>query len=424
MKFPISSITIAALAFVIPWQARAETVASPRELSQLTLEAAEKLLQERNPGLLASRRVVEAAQATTQGAGARPNPTLSLNSTSINPARGLGAGSLADKRADSTLRIDQTIERGGKRDLRIAVATRAEQAAREDFADTARQQKQALAGAYYDLKLAQDKVKLAQENATLFDQTLDAAMKRQKAGDLSATDVARIRVDALRARNDAEQTVNDKVHTQLALASILHVEPEAFRLTAADTWPPATALPREPTVDELIVQRPDVRAAQSRLAAAAANRELARSQRTRDVTVGVQYEHFPPDGGNTWGVGISVPLFWGNDFSADIRRAEVDKDSAADALERTRAITLNDIARARADLQAAMEKLARYGESILPAGERSLDGAEFAFNHGALPVLDLLDARRTYRALQIEALNAHADHGKALAAWRAATSTE
>jgi outer membrane protein TolC len=54
-------------------------------VESLTLEQAERPMQQRNRELQAARRAVEAARANTTIAGARPNPTLSLGVGSINP---------------------------------------------------------------------------------------------------------------------------------------------------------------------------------------------------------------------------------------------------------------------------------------------------------------------------------------------------
>jgi cobalt-zinc-cadmium efflux system outer membrane protein len=48
---------------------------------------------------------------------------------------------------------------------------------------------------------------------------------------------------------------------------------------------------------------------------------------------------------------------------------------------------------------------------------------EFAFRRGASSVLEVLDARRTLRAVRLEALAARTEHAKAYAAWRAAQTT-
>jgi cobalt-zinc-cadmium efflux system outer membrane protein len=167
-----------------------------------------------------------------------------------------------------------------------------------------------------------------------------------------------------------------------------------------------------------------VLAAKARVEAAEKALELAKAQRTRDITVGAQFERFPGNlPVNSVGFGVSVPLFTGNDFSGDIRKAEVDRYSARDGLDRTRALAAGELRRAAGDLDAAAERVERFDTSLLAAAGRSAQAAEFAFERGAISVLEVLDARRTLRAVRLEALAARSDHAKALAAWRAAQAT-
>jgi cobalt-zinc-cadmium efflux system outer membrane protein len=136
--------------------------------------------------------------------------------------------------------------------------------------------------------------------------------------------------------------------------------------------------------------------------------------------VGVQFEHFPDNFGNTsnsYGVALSVPLFTRYYYEGEIAQAESAYNSAIDNLERTLAVALSEIARALSDVTAAAERLARYQDSLLAEAKRSADSAEFAYKNGALGVMDLLDARRTLRAIQLDAASAQADYAKALAAW-------
>src|SRR6185503_9498238 len=111
------------------------------------------------------------------------------------------------------------------------------------------------------------------------------------------------------------------------------------------------------------------------------------------------------------------------DFSGEIRKAEVDRYAALDAAARARAVAATELRRAASDLDAAAERVERYEGSLLDAAGRSAQAAEFAFQRGAVSVLEVLDARRTLRAVQVEAVAARADYAKALAAWRASGSS-
>jgi cobalt-zinc-cadmium efflux system outer membrane protein len=417
--------TLVGLAFALPFSAVGQSV----DLTALTLTQAEELLQAHNRELQAARRAVEAAGANTLSAGARPNPTLSLGVSAVNPAQGVGAGPLRDKFIDSSVRIDQVIERGDRRELRLANAKSLESASTEDLSDAQRQQRLALRYAYYDLLFAQDKVDIARDTIALFEGSVRAAELRLKAGDIAMADVARLRVDALRAQNDARAAEADQRRAQLALAYMIGAEGRAIGIRAVDPWPSIYAGRPGGSVDELIEVRPDVRAAKSRFEAAQSARELARSLRTRDVSVGVSYDHYPINpsyamgsgagNGSSYGVFVSIPLFARYYYEGEIRRSEVDYSAAMEALEKVRAQARTEIARAFSDLQSTAERLQRFDESLLVEARRAADSAEFAYKNGAIGVMDLLDARRTLRAIQIDAASARDDHAKALAAWQA-----
>jgi len=379
----------------------------------LTLTQAESLLVSNNRELQAARRAVESADAQRLIAGARPNATFSINST--------GIGSSA--KPDTVFRIDQPFERGGKRELRLDAAGGLQRAAHNDFLDALRQQLATMQGAYFDLKLAQEKAQTLAENAELFSGTLNAAERRLKAGDLAPADVAKVQVDYERAQNDARSAQAELARAQITLAYMLALETEAPGLRATDPWP---ALERaDPAaLERSLDTRPDVTAARERVEAAEKLRDLARAQRTRDVTLGAQYERFPGNiPSNSVGFGFAVPIFTGYDFSGDIQKAEVDRYAAMDALARGRAVALGELRRAAGDLNAAAERVERFDGSLLGAANRSAQAAEFAFSRGAISVLEVLDARRTMRAVRLEALGARADYSKALAAWRAAQAS-
>ena len=268
------------LFLLLLWSLIAQAQAQAPDLASLSLREADALLLQKNRELQAARRAVEAAEAQTLTAGQRPNPNLSLSTVNINPNRGIGAGPLRDKTVDSTIRVDQLFERGNKRELRVANAKQLEAASGEDLADMLRQQRLVMRGSYYDLALAQDKVAISADTAALFQRTLAAAELRLKAGDIASSEVARIRVDALRAQNDARAVEADRRRAQLALAYLIGVDERADALKAADAWPaPKTTATTD--AEALLERRPDVRAARARIAAANEARALARSLRTR-----------------------------------------------------------------------------------------------------------------------------------------------
>ena len=133
----------------------------------LSLADAEALWQQHSREIMLAQAAVTGAAADVRVAGQRPNPDVSLNVLSISPWSGYGAGGWSEKKLDTVLRIDQLVERGGKRDLRIKGAESRLEASRFDLDDTARQQLGVLRYAYYNLRLAQEKLVLAHETDDL-----------------------------------------------------------------------------------------------------------------------------------------------------------------------------------------------------------------------------------------------------------------
>lgn len=382
-------------------------------LPHLTIIDAEKMWQHKNREIQQVRDQVAGVAADKLGAAQRPNPQLSLLSQAI----GTGGNHRYLHGADTILRIDQPLERGGKRDLRMRRADFSLNAAQQDLADSLRQGRVALYQAYYDLELAQEKLQISEDNAHLFAQTVDAAKLRLNAGDIAKSELSRIQVDALRAENDVRQAQNDLQQAQTALAYQIGAEDDVQSIHAADHWPSVEKY--ELNTPDQIDQRPDVSAAKLRVQAAETARDLAQALKTRDVTVSAQIEHNGNElESNTIGLGVSIPLFTGYEYAGEIGRSEAEFLAAQDDLERIRAQARTEISRARSDLEAAAELLQRFDNSLLTEAASSLNSVEFAYQHGALSIIDLLDARRTYKATLLDASNAHANYAKALIAWR------
>ena len=387
-----------------------------------------------NRTIALARRSVAAAEADIRIAGQRINPTLALGSESISPSAGIGAGGPLDKQIDYTARIDQTFERGGKRGYRIEAAEQAWRAATWTAADTVRQTELALAQAWIALWGAQQRLELHHDLASLYDRTLDGARRRLKAGDMSRADLARIELEYQHAASEQAVAEAQRTEARNVLASLLAMEARAVAIEVEDPWPTSTAegiassaALAGPAGDntgdtsDTSDQRPDLLAARAQLAAANARSALARSLQTPDVTVGVQTERYARPAGNGWSFGVfaSVPLFVHHNSEGEIARAEAERGEAELTATSIRQQALADRQRLLDVLSRARDRRARLEGSALPLAQRVAADAELGFRKGAGTVLDLLDALRQLRALQLDSLDARLDEDRADAEVRA-----
>ncbi|WP_160808733.1 TolC family protein [Nitrosomonas sp. HPC101] len=394
----------------------------------VSLEEAEHLALTRNRDIRFAQRNIEAAAAETLNAAAFPNPTLTLNASHLNlKSDPTTAFSNSRTPTETQIGIGQTFERGNKRALRIAQADSELTATHLDLDDTLRQIRLNVRSAWFELKRTEHHAELSGIIANQSRHILELARRRYRAGDLSGADLGRFEADAARAQADERAIQGILARTRTELAILLADENRAQQITTRGDWPAGTVvLPNAATLAATIEQRPDTLAAAARVEAARRNVDLAQAKRTRDVTVSLQYERQPGDivqPRNSLGVEVSVPLFLGNHFEGDIRRAHAELALAEDHLEAIRARIRAEIDQLTSELQHASDRWQALQEQALPAARRTASAAELAFNKGAISALEFLDAQRTLRSSELDTLQARSDLAKARAALDAALET-
>jgi len=381
-------------------------------MTSISIQKAEALWLEKNHDLEHARSQIDMAKADTLSAAQRPNPQLSYNLSSV----GAGRDHRYLNGSDHVVRIEQTFERGNKRELRMESADLNLKASQQNYADFKRQSRTLLYQLYYQLLLAQEKLRITKDNAELFKKTIEAAQLKLDVGEISQAELSRVDLDKLRADNDVMQAQNNLKQAQVDLAFYIGEENNASLIEASDTWPKVLEKIYQKPIN--IETRADIKAALLKIKAAEANRELARAFKKRDVTIGAQVERNSLDlESNTIGFGISIPLMTGYGYEGEIARAETEYQLAEHELEHLRAQAISEINKAKGDLMASEERVLHYDDSLLKEANKVLQSAEFSYKQGAQSVMDFLDARRTYKVTQIEAMNARYDYAKSLSAW-------
>ena len=395
--------------------------AAPWTLAQV-LKAAQD-----NLDVAASRSAAEAAKADVLAADHAPAPLLSAKLSSIDLQNGIGDGNiLTERRIDKGIGIDWTWERGNKRDLRTQLAQRNASAAQADLEETQTQQLLAASAAFYDLTAAQQRLTLVQSMAASTAQIAQSAARRVGAGDLARQDALRLEIEAERAKGDVLAATLDRQRAALALALLLGRNAADQSLQAVGEWPaPDGVLADNASLDSalqgLVDARSDVRAAAHRTSAAQAAVEGAEAQKSADITWGMSLDHFPGTSTSLLELRLQMPLQWGYQFQGETGRAKAQLAAAQSATDKARRAALLELQGLWAQMRGTAQRSQSYRQEILPRAEHVAEQAELAYTKGALALNDLLDARRTLRATGLEALAAHADHAKAVIAWRLRT---
>ncbi len=374
-----------------------------------------------SPEVLAAQRAVNAARAEVLSADRAPAPTLSAGVASIDLQNGNGSGSFwSQKRIDKSLGLDWTWERGNKRALRTETAVHSAKAAQADSQEVLLLQQINAQAAFYDLLAAQQRLQAVQAISQSAKQLAHSAQLRLKAGDLSAQDAARIQIEAERSRAEEQSAALDRQQAVWALSQFTGLAVPRGGWQVQGEWPASTAdtAQADALLETLIEQRPDVIAARERLAAAQTALQSAQALRQADPSIGTSFDHFPGTSTRLMALRISMPLNGWQRFDGDIARALAQEEQSQALLQKTLLQAHADLGALVQERQISAQRLQIFESSILIQATQVAAQAETAYNKGGLALTDLLDARRTLKTTQLEALVARNAHAKALGAWQ------
>lgn len=393
----------------------------------LTLKYIVERALECSPDIVAYRLEHELNIADRVIAGQRPNPNLTLGVDSIKSHS--NQSSRAAQKVDSTVRIDQLIELGGKAKYRVDAATYAEDASKYYLRFAEKEIITSIQQFFYDGLSAQQKEKDLFEIVEMNKKVSEVAAIRLRSGDISKMDFNKITLDISRTENEYRNAVFELVKAKETIARSLAFNQTIIKSTFSSDWPNHNEdLPVIPW--EQISKRKDLQAFKSKTLSAESARNYARSLKTPDVTVGLQYNHLPVTGStqnntiNTYLINFTIPLFVRHQYQGESMRAETEYFKVRDLQIRAERDALTVIGLRESEVRNNQVKLNRMLTSILPSAEQTASAAEFAYSKGAIGVLDLIDSRRSLRQVRTEASQIRADYAKSLNVFKLATFIE
>jgi cobalt-zinc-cadmium efflux system outer membrane protein len=105
-------------------------------------------------------------------------------------------------------------------------------------------------------------------------------------------------------------------------------------------------------------------------------------------------------------------------FEGEIRQALAGLNRAEEVLRQTLLIAESELSSLQVRRIAAAQRLDGFEKEILSRSQQVLDRAEAAYTRGATSLTDLLDARRTFRAVQLDSIQARLEAARAETEWR------
>ncbi|HEU5040998.1 MAG TPA: TolC family protein, partial [Gemmatimonadales bacterium] len=262
-----------------------------------------------------------------------------------------------------------------------------------------------LAGAYFDLRGAQEQLAVARRNAENQRRSLEVTQQRLDAGRGTAFDTERARAQ-LSSTLAAIPSLEARVASAQYRIGVLVGRPPAVmagELESEGFIPPPPLVGAVASPDSLVRLRPDVAAAERRLAAETAFVGAATAEYLPRLTVSGQAGYTAPDldaigntGTSRYSVGpvISWPALNLGRVKARADAAKAREAEARARYEQAVLSALRDVETSLVTYRKSRSRLDQLGQAA-EASERAAELARLRFEGGVADFLQVLDAERT-----------------------------
>ena len=400
--------------------------------SRITLDEAIQMALQHNHNLLAARTTIPQAEAEETTANLRPNPSLfadweylPLGSPAHQNPNLYGGHSTSDYLHDNTegdIGLSYLLERGKKRQHRLQAAKDITAQTRSLVTDNERGLTFSVASLFVSVQLAQSTIELAEKDLKSFQKTVELGELRFNKGAISEDDYLKIKLQLLQFETDYQQAELAKIQALSDLRQLLGYESVSADYDVAG---PFDYQPLNGNLEDFqlkaLQNRPDLRAAQQGVTAARSQYELQRAIGKPDVTVQGNYSHVNAINAATVYGSIPLPIF--NRNQGEIARTRLAIIQAQEQEKATNGQALTDVRDAYDGLRVSDRIVQLYRSGYLEVAQKDRDIAEYAYQRGAVSLLDFLDAERNYRATQLAYRQALASYLLALEQLRQAVGT-
>ncbi|MCL1973794.1 MAG: TolC family protein [Bacteroidetes bacterium] len=361
----------------------------------LTYDDYLKNVCEKNIAYIVEKYNVSIAEANAQAAKVMPDPELSFNYDN-NQDRAVQMGQVY------ATELGYTLELGGKRRARIAVA-KSEQQVTEALVENFFQNLRADATLCYLEALKQRQlVGLAHSSYQSMRDLARADSLRFRLGEIAE-------VDAMQSRLEATSLFSDYLQAQLEYTNML-ADLVVFEGGTATIDSLSGTLPLDIRSFQLLHlieraqdNRADLRAAVHGRELSAANLRLARANRVIDLglnigfahnTVALNEEGYAPKF-NAVSAGLSIPLKFSNANRGALRIAQYTDKQAEAEYELILLHIRKEVEQCYNSYVSACRQAELYQRSTLADATLILEKKKYSYAHGETSLLEVLDAQRT-----------------------------
>ena len=362
--------------------------------------------QNDNPTLKADQANVDEMKAEEVTAYLRPNPQFSLTAdgTQIAPDKGVWQP-LAGTYIVPT--ISYLHERDHKRELRLQSAQEGTRIAGSQHEDLDRNMLFGLRTAFIAMLQAKAVLDLAKADLEYYDKIIDISRNRQRAGDMAQVDLDRIELMRVQYESEIQAAIVNLRTAKIQLLQLLDdnkTSVEQFDVSGPFDFS-ENLQPLDDIRQTALATRPDLQAALQTIQQSETNHKLAIANGSTDPTFSGWYTYNSsnnnPNGLDTLGLSVSVPLRIFDRNQGEKQRTEIDIARSQHASEAARAQVFSDVDTAYTVVESDIALLKPYKAKYNDQAVRVRDTVTYAWQRGGASLMDFLNAQSDYRQVRL-----------------------
>lgn len=378
------------------------------------LTGLEERVASRNQTIAASVAQLRAAQAAVANnrAGLFPQLSTSLGTTRSGSgssassgvdANGNLVGSTGGKpRTVDTLALNASweVDLWGRVSGAVNAAEAGAQASADDLASLRLSTQATLAQTYLALRTNEAQAALLADTGKGYQESLKLTRNRYRAGVVSSADVAQAESQLQSVEAQRIEADTNRAQLEHALAILVGEAPAAFTLAPTGALPHTPALP-EFLPARLLERRPDIAAAERRVAAANAQIGVARAAYFPTLNLSASAGYRASQLGNLlsapnlfWSLGpqLALSLFDGGARNAAVESARASADQAAAQYRQTVLVALQEV-EDNLVVASALEREQVVLEAGVASAQKALDVANNQYKAGIVGYLNVITAQ-------------------------------
>jgi cobalt-zinc-cadmium efflux system outer membrane protein len=312
--------------------------------------------------------------------------------------------------------VSEIIDIWSKRGARSRAAQRGVELRRFEVADVLREIVHEVRSAFTDVTREVAERRLRHDMRDRHGETIRLSRARYSAGEISESEFRKIELEGLKYESEVISADAELDISRKGLAALMGLPSDAdLPATLRDEAPPDMDLTLAPLVARAMKERPDVRAVERAHAFADASLGAARREALPDLTVGVTYTHSEflasGDNPNALGLGVALPLPIFDRNQANVGRADLELRRAANEAARLDIVVSHEVGDAVRRVERAKTLLGLFeGGGMLERADRARQVAEKSYQAGAISLIELLEAQRTFLETFSQYLRAEYDY--------------